>query len=120
MAELDHLSVHSSRLLPDVRPLPAGDVALPAHRLRAASGPRHRIRGAARHGATRRDSPARRDSPGWRGGAMTAVSQISKPVAPRSYGDAITAALIIIIPIALALVCFAARPALIELSHTVR
>ena len=30
----------------------------PAHRLRAASGPRHRIRGAARHGAARRDGPA--------------------------------------------------------------
>ena len=29
MAELDHLSVHSARLLPDVFPLPAGDVALP-------------------------------------------------------------------------------------------
>src|ERR1700685_4802312 len=98
MAELDHLSVHSARLLPDVLPLPAGDVALSAHRLRAASGPRHRIRGAARHGA------ARRDSPGRRGGAMTAVSQIAKAAAPRSYGDAITAALIIITPIALALV----------------
>ena len=33
MAELDHLSVHSARLLPDVLPLPAGDVALSAHRL---------------------------------------------------------------------------------------
>src|ERR1700726_1586601 len=51
---------------------------------------------------------------------MTAVSQISKPAAPRSYGDAITAALIIIIPVALALICFAARLHIIELSHTVR
>src|SRR6202161_1762082 len=114
MAELDHLSVHSARLLPDVFPLPSSDVAFPAHRSRAASGPRHRIRGAARHGA------ARRDRPGRRGGAMTAVSQIAKPAAPRSYGDAITAALIIIIPIALALICFAARLHIIELSHTVR
>ncbi len=51
---------------------------------------------------------------------MTAMPQISKPAAPRSYGDAITAALIIIIPIALALICFAARLHVIELSHTVR
>ena len=51
---------------------------------------------------------------------MTAVSQIGKPAAPRSYGDAITAALIIIIPVALALICFAARLHVIELSHTVR
>ena len=51
---------------------------------------------------------------------MTAVSQIGKPAAPRSYGDAITAALIIIIPVALALICFAARLHIIELSHTVR
>src|SRR6202161_971165 len=114
MAELDHLSVHSARLLPDVFPLPSSDVAFPAHRARAASGPRHRIRGAARHGA------ARRDSPGRRGGAMTAVSQISKPAAPRSLGETVTATLIILIPIALALICFAARLHLIELSHTVR
>src|SRR6202046_1649741 len=51
---------------------------------------------------------------------MTAVSQMAKPAAPRSYGDAITAALIIVIPLALALICFAARLHLIELSHTVR
>src|SRR6202795_1549599 len=120
MAELDHLSVHSARLLPDVFPLPAGDVAFPAHRLRAASGPRHRIRGAARHGAAWRDGPAPRDSTGRRRGGVTAGSQISNPAAPRSYGDAITAALIIIIPVALALICFAARLHIIELSHTVR
>ena len=41
------LSVHSARLLSDVLPLPAGDVALSAHRLCAASGPWHRLRGAA-------------------------------------------------------------------------
>ena len=35
-------------------------------------------------------------------------------------GNAITAALIIIVPVALALVCFAARLHVIELSHTVR
>jgi C4-dicarboxylate transporter DctM subunit len=51
---------------------------------------------------------------------MTAVSQISRPAAPRSYGDAIMAALIIILPIALALVCLAARLHIIELSHAVR
>src|SRR6202047_2691696 len=51
---------------------------------------------------------------------MTAVSQISKPAAPRSHGDAITAALIIIIPVALALICFAARLHVIELSQSTR
>jgi C4-dicarboxylate transporter, DctM subunit len=51
---------------------------------------------------------------------MTAISGISKPDKPRSLGDTITAALIIIIPIALAVVCFAARLHVIELSHTVR
>src|SRR6202158_5717895 len=114
MAELDDLSVHSARLIPDVLPLPAGDVALPAHRLRAASRPRRRLRGAARYGAARR------------GDAMTTLSHpIAKPAAappspPASFGENFTAALIVIIPIALALVCFAARLHVIELSHTVR
>src|SRR6204780_3331797 len=51
---------------------------------------------------------------------MTAVSQISKPVAPRSLGDSITAALIVALPIALALICVAARFHIIDLSHTTR
>src|ERR1700689_3802498 len=51
---------------------------------------------------------------------MTAISGISKPSKSRAFGDSITAALIIIIPIALAVVCFAARLHVIELSHTVR
>src|SRR5271163_3760997 len=51
---------------------------------------------------------------------MTFLSPTSKPVGPWPLGDAITAALIIVIPIALALVCFAARLHIIELSHTVR
>ena len=51
---------------------------------------------------------------------MIAFSHVSKPAAPRPLGDAITAALIVVIPIALALVCFAARLHVIELSHTVR
>ena len=51
---------------------------------------------------------------------MTAVSESSGPAAPRSIGDAITAALIILIPLALALICVAARLHVIELSHTVR
>src|SRR5271156_4278182 len=120
MAELDDLSVHSARLLSDVLPLPAGDVALSAHRLCAASRPRHRLRGAARQGAARRDGPARR------GGAMTTLSPpIVKPAAARrsprsSFGDYVTAWLIVIIPIALALLCFAARLHVVELSHTVR
>jgi len=51
---------------------------------------------------------------------MTAISGISKPSKSRTFGDSVTAALIIIIPIALAAVCFAARLHVIELSHTVR
>jgi C4-dicarboxylate transporter DctM subunit len=49
---------------------------------------------------------------------MTALSHVSKP--PRPVNAAISAALIIILPIALALICFAARLHIIELSHTVR
>src|ERR1700753_2011913 len=51
---------------------------------------------------------------------MTAVSESSGSAAPRSLGDSITAVLIIAIPIALILVCCAARLHVIELSHTVR
>jgi C4-dicarboxylate transporter, DctM subunit len=51
---------------------------------------------------------------------MTALSDISKPAAPQQTRAAITAALIVVIPIALALICFAARLHVIELSHTVR
>src|SRR6202790_3492194 len=51
---------------------------------------------------------------------MIAVSPTSKPVGPRPLGDSITAALIVAIPIALALICFAARLHIVELSHTVR
>src|SRR6201981_529356 len=50
---------------------------------------------------------------------MSLLSPASKP-APTPRGDAITAALIIIVPVALALVCCAARRHVIELSHTVR
>src|SRR6201991_2620897 len=50
---------------------------------------------------------------------MSLLSPASKP-APTPRGDAITAALIIIVPVALALICFAARLHIIELSHTVR
>jgi C4-dicarboxylate transporter, DctM subunit len=51
---------------------------------------------------------------------MTAVSQLSKPATPKTFGDNVTAALIVLLPIALALICFAARLHIIELSHTVR
>src|SRR3974390_1713504 len=51
---------------------------------------------------------------------MSVLSPASTPAAPTPRGDAITAALIIVIPIALALICFAARLHIIELSHTVR
>jgi C4-dicarboxylate transporter, DctM subunit len=51
---------------------------------------------------------------------MTTVSQTSKTAAPRQLGDTITAWLIVLVPVALALLCFAARLHYIELSHTVR
>src|ERR1700683_5044999 len=51
---------------------------------------------------------------------MTAVSDIFKPVALRPITAAVTSTLIVVIPIALALLCFAARLHVIELSHTVR
>ena len=51
---------------------------------------------------------------------MTAVSHISKPSAPHPLSSSITAALIIATPLALALICFAARLHIIELSHVVR
>src|ERR1700752_729796 len=51
---------------------------------------------------------------------MSVLSPASKPAAPTPLGDTITAALIIVIPLALALICFAARLHIIELSHTVR
>src|SRR6202163_2522436 len=57
---------------------------------------------------------------------MTMLSPpIAKPAAaprsPRSsFGDYVTAWLIVAIPIALALICFAARLHIVELSHTVR
>src|SRR5580704_8528834 len=109
MAELDDLSVHSARLLSDVFPLPAGGVAFPADRGGAASGDWHRVRSAARCCGVAR-----------RGAAVTALSHISKPGAPRPLGASIAATLIIVIPIALALICFAARLHIIELSHAVR
>jgi C4-dicarboxylate transporter, DctM subunit len=51
---------------------------------------------------------------------MTTVLQTSKTAAPRQLGDTITAWLIVLVPVALALLCFAARLHYIELSHTVR
>src|SRR5580700_8961590 len=108
MAELDHLFGDPARLLPDVLPLSPGDVAFPQNRPRAASRSRHRLRASAGGSAGR----------GAGGRAMTALSHVSKP--PRPVNAAISAALIIILPIALALICFAARLHIIELSHTVR
>jgi C4-dicarboxylate transporter, DctM subunit len=51
---------------------------------------------------------------------MTTLSHVGKSSAPRPFGASMTAAAIIVIPIALALLCFAARLHIIELSHTVR
>jgi C4-dicarboxylate transporter DctM subunit len=51
---------------------------------------------------------------------MTVLSHISRSAAPRPLSGSITAAVIIVTPIALGLICFAARLHIIELSHTVR
>src|SRR5690242_11051266 len=51
---------------------------------------------------------------------MTALLHASKPSPPRPVSAAITATLIIVIPLSLALICFAAKLHIIELSHTVR
>lgn len=51
---------------------------------------------------------------------MTFASHVSKSTAPQPLRSSITAACIIITPIALALICFAARLHIIELSHVVR
>ena len=51
---------------------------------------------------------------------MTIVSHTSKSPAPLSLSSSIAAVCIIITPIALALICFAARLHIIELSHVVR
>src|SRR5581483_625488 len=117
MAELDDLSVHSARLVPDVLPFPAGDVALSQDRLRAASCPRIR---AARGG------PGGAGAGNGCGGrcagavAMSVLAHPGKPAPPRLLSGNVTAAFIVILPIALAVICFAARLHIIELSHTVR
>ena len=69
---------------------------------------RPRVRGAAR------------GHPGRRGCGMISLSQTDTSSAPRPFASAVTATLIVVIPIALALLCFAARLHIIELSHTVR
>jgi C4-dicarboxylate transporter, DctM subunit len=51
---------------------------------------------------------------------MTALLHVSKSSPPRPVNAAITATLIVVIPLALALICFAAKLHVIELSHTVR
>jgi len=51
---------------------------------------------------------------------MISLQQTSKVGPPRPIGDSVTAALIIVIPLVLALICFAARLHVIDLSHTVR
>src|ERR1700752_584068 len=51
---------------------------------------------------------------------MTALLHVSKPSPPRPVNAAITATLIVIVPVALALICFAARIDIIELSQTTR
>ena len=51
---------------------------------------------------------------------MTALLHVSKPSPPNPVSAAVTAAFIVVIPLALALICFAAKVHVIELSHTVR
>src|SRR5581483_4387062 len=91
MAELDDLSVHSARLVPDVLPFPAGDVALSQDRLRAASCPRIR---AARGGP---GGAGAGNGCGGRCAGAVAMSVLAHPGKPAP-----------------------ARLHIIELSHTVR
>src|ERR1700722_7571720 len=105
MAELDHISVHSARLLPDVLPFPAGDVALPAAGPDAASGAWHRLPARGAGDAARRAGP---------------VSTHTTPTTPRSNVSEYSAFLLIAIPIALTLICVATRFEIIHLSQTVR
>jgi len=51
---------------------------------------------------------------------MIALQSVSKTDAPRPLTGSGTAALIVLVPLALALICFAARLHVIDLSHTVR
>src|SRR5690349_13165695 len=51
---------------------------------------------------------------------MSVLAHPGKPAAPRLLSGNVTAAVIVILPIALAVICFAARLHIIELSHTVR
>src|SRR5271166_5354983 len=51
---------------------------------------------------------------------MTSLPHVFEPTGMRPRSSAITATLIVVIPIALALICFAARLHVIELSHMVR
>src|ERR1043166_2482554 len=53
---------------------------------------------------------------------MSVLAHFGKPApaAPRPLSGNVTAAVIVILPIALAVICFAARLHVIELSHTVR
>ena len=85
--------------------VPAGGLALPAHRFPTASRPRrgHRIR-----------RPAGDACSG--GGPMTTA--VGTPARPQS--SAIVATLLIALPIALALICLAARLDVITLSQSIR
>jgi C4-dicarboxylate transporter, DctM subunit len=51
---------------------------------------------------------------------MSVLSHPGEPTAPRLFSGNVTAAVIVILPIALAVICFAARLHVIELSHTAR
>ncbi len=51
---------------------------------------------------------------------MTSLPHVFEPTAMRPRASAVTAILIIAIPIALAALCFAARLDIVELSHSVR
>src|SRR5260370_8480532 len=106
MAKLDDLSVHSARLLPDVFPLPAGDVAVSVFGLRAAPGAWHRIRGPAASPGGNANGTA-----SCRAGAMTAHSEtLARPRSGR-----ITAMLIVALPLVLALTCVLAPLGLVHL-----
>src|SRR5262245_1380776 len=97
--------MHTAWLLSHVLSLSPGRLALFAYRLPAPpwSCGGHRVRG-----------PARDSRRGPR--PMTGISA----TAARQRSSAITAALVIVLPIALTLICLAARLDIITLSQTIR
>src|ERR1700722_16405925 len=107
MAEPLHLSMHSARLLSHVLSLSPGAVAALALRHRAAA----RARGRDRDG-----DAAARDAPGGAGAMRFSSATLGR----RPRGGVLLATILIATPIVLALICFAMKLDIIQLSQTMR